>query len=246
MRPQGSYPVSSALRTCSVPTDSVQLFLSICVSQLWPIGATKHKTTDSSSCKAFLLDCIRASCASIESDARASVGYAPSLDVLQFFDDSGVCDLTCARHSGQASLRACNSLARVAWHFLVLWYGQDVASLCTADRANLSDAGEKRNCPCVAVGGLQRCVESFSRMRSRRVLVLRLVVWGLGVDAKSVRSVRKRPRCVRKRSRCVRKRSRRKLSRSAELSCWTRVGSSRLSSVNSHRGRGGPGRETQN
>ena len=99
------------------------------------------------------------------------------------------------------------------------------------------------------VGGLQRCVESFSRMRSRRVLVLRLVVWGLGVDPKSVRSVRKRPRCVRKRSRCVRQRSRRKLSRNAELSCWTRgtrVGSSRLNSVNSHRGRGGPGRETQN
>ena len=30
-------------------------------------------------------------------------------------------------------------------------------------------------------------------MRSRRVLVLRLGVWGSGVDAKSVRSVRKRP-----------------------------------------------------
>ena len=35
-------------------------------------------------------------------------------------------------------------------------------------------------------------------MRSRRVLVLRLGDWGLGVDAKSVRSVRKRSPCVRK------------------------------------------------
>ena len=39
--------------------------------------------------------------------------------------------------------------------------------------------------------GLAAC---FSRMRSRRVLVLRLGVWGLGVDAKFVRSVRKSPR----------------------------------------------------
>ena len=38
-------------------------------------------------------------------------------------------------------------------------------------------------------------------MRSRGVLVLRLGVWGLGVDAKSVRSVRKRSPCVRKRLR---------------------------------------------
>ena len=60
---------------------------------------------------------------------------------------------------------------------------------------------------------------------SRRVLVLRLGVWGLGVDAKSVRSVRKRspcvrkrPPCVRKRPPCVRKRPRRKSSRNAELS----------------------------
>ena len=35
-------------------------------------------------------------------------------------------------------------------------------------------------------------------MRSRRVLVLRLGDWGLGVDAKSVRSVRKVSPCVRR------------------------------------------------
>ena len=39
--------------------------------------------------------------------------------VLQFFDDSGVCDLTCARGSGQAALRTCHSLA-----------GIDLDSLC--------------------------------------------------------------------------------------------------------------------
>ena len=38
-------------------------------------------------------------------------------------------------------------------------------------------------------------------MRSRRVLVLRFGVWGLGVDAESVQSVRKRSACVRKRPR---------------------------------------------
>ena len=132
--------------------------------------------------------------------------------------------------------------------------------------------------------------------------MLRLGVWGLGVDVKSVRSVRKRSLCVRKRSPCVRKRPRQKSSRNAELSslldsrwvfafqkcqqsqgswgswlrnaelsslldsrwvfafqkchqsqgsgggrgrepqncrhCWTRVASSRLKSVNSHRDRG--------
>ena len=76
----------------------------------------------------------------------------------------------------------------------------------------------------------------FSQMRSRRVLVLRLGVRRLGVDAKSVRSVRKRPQAsasvrkrpqasasvrkrpqasasARKRSPCVRKRPRPKIVR---------------------------------
>ena len=47
-------------------------------------------------------------------------------------------------------------------------------------------------------------------MRSRRVLVLRFGVWGLGVDAESVQSVRKRSACVRKRPQCVRKRPRKR------------------------------------
>ena len=57
---------------------------------------------------------------------------------------------------------------------------------------------------------------------SRRVLVLRLGVWGLGVDANSVRSVRGR-----------------KSSPNAELSrFWARAASWRRKKVNSHRDRG--------
>ena len=48
-------------------------------------------------------------------------------------------------------------------------------------------------------------------MRSRRVLALRLGVWGLGVDAKSVRSIRKRSPCVRRVFASVRKRPRPKI-----------------------------------
>ena len=59
-------------------------------------------------------------------------------------------------------------------------------------------------------------------MRRGRVLVLRLGVWGLGVDAKS----RTRPA-----------ESRRETQNCRHF--WTRVWSSRLKSGNSHRGRGG-------
>ena len=48
-------------------------------------------------------------------------------------------------------------------------------------------------CPkCLETQGLG----TFSRMRSRRVLVLRLGSWGRGVDAKSVRKVGKRPQAL--------------------------------------------------
>ena len=95
--------------------------------------------------------------------------------------------------------------------------------------------------------GLAAC---FSRMRSRRVLVLRLGVWGLGVDAKFVRSVRKspRPKIVAKRRTVIAfgLALGRRVSKVSTVSgsggfryFWTCVGSSRLSSVNSHRDRGG-------
>ena len=95
----------------------------------------------------------------------------------------------------------------------------------------------------------------FPRMRARRVLVLRLGVWGFGVDAKSVRSVCKHPPCVRHMSAacppCVRRVSASVLAenRRETQNCrrfWTRPASSRLKSVNSHRDRGGHGRERQN
>ena len=82
-------------------------------------------------------------------------------------------------------------------------------------------------------------------MRRGRVLVLRLGVWGLEVDAKSVRSARKRPQAfasVRKRPPCVHKRPRRETHDFRLF--WTRVASSRHKSVNSLRDRAGPGRET--
>ena len=111
----------------------------------------------------------------------------------------------------------------------------------------------------------------FSRMRSRRVLVLRLGVRRLGVDAKSVRSVRKRPQAsasvrkrpqasasvrkrpqasasVRKRSQAFAVRPRPKIvpKRRTVVAFALAFASSRLKSVNSLRDRGGPNRETQN
>ena len=55
-------------------------------------------------------------------------------------------------------------------------------------------------------------------MRSRRVLVLKLGVWGLGVDAKSVRSVRKHSQASTSIRRVFASVRGRKSSRNAELS----------------------------
>ena len=73
------------------------------------------------------------------------------------------------------------------------------------------------------------CQNVFSRMRSRRVLVLRLGVWGLGVDAKSVRSVRKRPQASAVCSQASAAENRREMQSCRRF--WTRLWSSRLKSV---------------
>ena len=79
-------------------------------------------------------------------------------------------------------------------------------------------------------------------MRSRRVLKLRLGVWEWGIDARSVRSVRKRPQAFTS----VRERPRPKII----AKCRTVFGLAlhlRVSSVSTvSRIAGGPGRETQN
>ena len=80
---------------------------------------------------------------------------------------------------------------------------------------------------------------NFARLRSRRVLVLRLEVSGLGVDAKSVRSVRKRQPCVRDVSASVRAENRRETQDCRHF--WTRVWSSRLKRVNFRKDWGGCG-----
>ena len=74
-------------------------------------------------------------------------------------------------------------------------------------------------------------------MRSRRVLVLRLGVWGLGIDAKSLRSVRKLSQASS---------SVRRVFTVSSLLDSRCVLFSRLKSVNSHSDLGGRGRETQN
>ena len=77
-------------------------------------------------------------------------------------------------------------------------------------------------------------------MRNRRVLVLRLGVWGSGVDGKSVRSVRKRSPCVRQRPqpKIVAKRR-------TVVAFGLALGL-RVSKLSTFSGIGGPGRETQN
>ena len=63
----------------------------------------------------------------------------------------------------------------------------------TLDYRALGGIGVRAWVVALVVGYRVQCLGSqFSRMRSRKVLVLRLRVWGLGVDAKSVRSIRKR------------------------------------------------------
>ena len=79
----------------------------------------------------------------------------------------------------------------------------------------------------------------FSQMRSSRVPVLRLGSRGPGGDARSLRLC---PPSVRKRSQAF---AEGRTCRNCRH-FWTRLVSSRLESVNSHRDRGGPGRETQN
>ena len=91
-------------------------------------------------------------------------------------------------------------------------------------------------------------------MRSRRVLALRLGVWGWGIDAKSVRSVRKRPQAftsVRKRLQAftkVGKRPRPKIiAKCRTVVTFGLVLRLRVSTVSTvSRIGGGPGRETQN
>ena len=91
----------------------------------------------------------------------------------------------------------------------------------------------------------------FSRMRSRRVPVLKLGSRGPGGDARSLRCVRKasakRPQAfasVRGGSDMPERRNRRKSSRNVELSSLFYV--SPYNSINRNRDRGGRGRETQN
>ena len=89
-------------------------------------------------------------------------------------------------------------------------------------------------------------------MRSRRVLVLRLRVWGLGVDAKSVRNVRKRSQtfavcspCVRRVSAVCQQASAPKIvAKRRTVVTFGLAWRSRVSKVS--KDRGGPGRETQN
>ena len=84
----------------------------------------------------------------------------------------------------------------------------------------------------------------FSRMRSRRVPVLKLGSRHPGGDAKSLRCVRK---AFAKRSQSVRKRPRRGETKETKIvaKCRTVVTFyvSSYKSVNSHRDRGGRGRE---
>ena len=91
---------------------------------------------------------------------------------------------------------------------------------------------------------------AFSRMFRRRVPILRFGSRGPTGDQKSLHLCSQAFAIVRKRSQSsarVRGCSRNRKSRNAELSChfWTCRLSARLKSVNPHRDRGAPGRETQ-
>ena len=85
------------------------------------------------------------------------------------------------------------------------------------------------------------CPSFFSRMLRRRVPVLRLGSRGPGGDARSLRLCPQAPAIIRNRSRRVGG-TKIVAKRRTVVTCYV----SYYKSVNSHRDRGGPGRETQN